>query len=373
MKKDKDETLKFRTDDFCWSETEYTRYGGDFLEELTSNYRKFGRDIAVALGRDSKGRRVERIYRVDSDGELGALKEDRVITRRGYEIIKYDDERKPTERIVFELSSYGDKFPKDCKRTYVEHLEGSLDRPTYSVDYRPTKDGKGETERWYDKKGKVKEKVETHRRETGKNKEIVTINRYKGENEFDDWQETEQTLIENFYGGDRRETTKLFRGYTSDYDKKLVQETRMNFNSKKGRQNILVIDGKGRIVQRKVIIDFQGKYAEMDRDRGFFSKLKGRLFGKNGDRGGHVIASGLEGLESRDSGRYARGIDIARDDTNKELQKILKDGSLSGYQKKKKLRETIAQFREKKEVEAPNKKVRAALKKYLPPKKEGER
>ena len=385
-KKTEDRTFKFRGDNYgiIRSEKEYTKHGGEFLEELTGDYRKFGRDFAVEFGTDTKGRRVERIYRVDSDGKIGDLKEDRIITRNGYEVISYNDERKPEQRTIYEMREEWDDHNRRhtvAKEVYFEYLDGSLDRPTYSVDYTPTIDGEGETVRWYDKKGKVKTKEETHKRKSGKNDEIITVRRYKGE---DDWQETERTVIEKIYGGDKLVTTSLFRGFTSDGEEKLVRKQIAQFNAKTGRTDIFIRNGKGWEIQRKVVVNFQGKYAEMDPERGFFSRLKGRLFGKNGDKGGKVLSSGSDSLMTHylandghdldnDDRRGPTGLHYRREDVNKELQKILKDGSLSGYQKEKKLRETIAQFREKKKLPAPNKKVDAALKKYLPPKKEGSR
>ena len=378
-KKTEDKTLEFKTDGYyiCRSEAEYKRRGGKFLEELTGDYRKFGRDFAVEFGTDTKGRRVERIYRVDSDGKIGNLKEDRIITRNGYEVISYDDEKKPEKRTVYGTHEWGNRII--AEEVYVEYLDGSLDRPTYSVDYRPTRDGKGKTERWYDEKGKVKEKVETHRRKSVKSGEIVTVKRYKGE---DEWQETEQALIQkNLLGGDKLVTISLFRGFTSDYEEKLVQKKIAHFNAKTGRTNIFVEDGKGREIQRRVVVDFQGKFAKMDPERGFFSRIKGRLFGKNGDKGGKVLSTGMDGaiahffdmplyLDDDDIKHLPTNLHNRREDINKELQEILKDSSLSGYKKKKKLRETIAKFREESGCKAPNKKVGEKLKEYLPPKKE---
>ena len=63
--------------------------------------------------------------------------------------------------------------------------------------------------------------------------------------------------------------------------------------------------------------------------------------------------------------------DAERRKTSDDLD-ALNEMAPSGLRQRLK-RETVATFREKRKVEAPNKKVGAALKKYLPPKKEGER
>ena len=361
-KKNEDKTLPFKKDRGSFStidKQEYIHVGGEFADELA---RRYGNHFSVTFGRDDKGRKVERICT-----DRGILREDRIITRDGYEVIKYDSDREPERRTVFRKKMVlGEdyQYHEEFEKIYIEHLNGSLDRPTYSVDYTY-----GKTERTYDKKGKVKEKIVTREWEDGPSKRKIEIKKYKGE---DLLQSREATLIENFYGGDRRETTTF-----SDGTGKLIQKKRVCFRKKTGTQTIFIYDGKGREISKKVIVDFQGKYAEMIPNRGFFSRLKGRLFGKNGDKGGKVVASGLEGLSAHileDGKRFPiRKVDQDRNNTNIKLQEVLKDGSLSEYQKRKQRRKIVAEFYEQNELEHPNKKVGAALKKYLPKKKEDDR
>lgn len=322
----KKDAIGFKREPGTWnfSKSEYTNRGGKFTEELTDRYFD---DFSVALGWDKEGNRVERIYNAK-----GKLVEDRILSENGtYDVLKYDKEGKLEKLERF------DNFEHELQ--YRAYLDGSLDKKIRSKEFhkygpkvRVTKDANGrfvETEieqdeetieRIYDKKGKVKETINTYKEaKSGQ----TTIKKYDASN----------TVVE----------TKL-----KFYDRE------------KGKMVTVVLDGNedGKLIKKTVDIRFQGKNVSMEPTRGFFSRLRGRLLGQKGDKGGKVVYS------------YPSS---SRKTVNDRLTEILNDGSMSRTRKKTKLRETIAQFREEHGYEAPNKKVGAALKKYLPPKKEGER
>ena len=98
------------------------------------------------------------------------------------------------------------------------------------------------------------------------------------------------------------------------------------------------------------------KWSIMDPSRGFFDKLFGHYLGKERvDRWGNVT------LYKAEEGRKK---------VNNRLQQILKNSTLSGDEKKTKMREVVAQYRDESRYHrAPNKKVGEALEKYLQPKK----
>ena len=111
--------------------------------------------------------------------------------------------------------------------------------------------------------------------------------------------------------------------------------------------------GKGKLLHESVAVEIDDKSVFIEPKKGRLRRLTDRFLGKNtGDV--TTVKTAPE-----------------RKKTNTTLRGILKDNSLSGAEKKTKLRETVAKYREESGTNIPNKKVGDALKKYLPQQNKG--
>ena len=181
---------------------------------------------------------------------------------------------------------------------------------------------------------------------------------------------------------ENKKVTKSVRTIRNAKGKMIRQEERKEFHggawSTHEKFVWTVRNAKGKIISQKTFIDFQGKRVQMEKTkRGFFSWIKDHMFRKKEDppyfsSGTGIYFSFDSKTKSKDGTVVTRMTESERKKTNEVLEDYLKDGSLSGEQKKTLMRKKVAEFRSRKGFEAPNKKVEKTLEKYLPAKgKEG--
>jgi len=162
-------------------------------------------------------------------------------------------------------------------------------------------------------------------------------------------------------GKERTHTTRytdekgIKHSETRDWDGKLLGKSEQILNPHNVTERVW--DAKGKLLHKFVAVDFIDKkvFITPDQKKGKLSRLVRRLLeGKAGDVESIII-------------------EPERKKVNTKLKGILKESALNDKEKRTKLRETVAEYREKygKESDrykAPNKKVGEALKKCLPTK-----
>lgn len=319
---------------------EYLKEAGNFTYAFESNFGKyvkfFGRKAAsILITNDEKGNRLEKFFNTD-DKLVGTRT---VFSSLGYcEVVEYAY-GKPCRRSVYD--------DNHARLVSMEWLKGSLNAITRSVSYVRGEHGPMEIVKEYGRGGRVNKEIIKEKNKTTE-KTLDRKGRVK----------REETTVVDGKGG---EVVTLKDGKGKVIRQKVVTVEEREPGSAT-TTTTTVKDGKGKIIHQTVHVYSQGKSTLMEPTRGWFAKIKGRLFGKKSDKGGAVIYR-----------RYRpKGAWWARDRKHacKALESILKDSSLSGTEKRALMRKRVAEFRNQSGLEAPNKKVRKKLQGYLPQGKE---
>ena len=317
---------------------EYLKEAGNFTSAFELEFGKyvkfFGRKAAsILITNDEKGNRLEKFFNTD-DKLVGTRT---VFSSLGYcEVVEYAF-GKPCFRSVYD--------DNHTRLVSMEWLKGSLNAITKSVSYVRGEHGPMEIVKEYGRGGRVNKEIIKEKNKTTE-KTLDRKGRVK----------REETTVVDGKGG---EVVTLKDGKGKVIRQKTI--TVKGMDTDKETTTVTVKDGKGKIIHQQVYVNFQGKSVLMEPTRGWFSRIKGLLFGKKSDKGGAVVYR-----------RYPKALwGTDRKYTCKSLEAILKDSSLSGTEKRVLMRKRVAEFRNRSSRKAPNKKVEKKLQAYLPQGKEG--
>ena len=325
------------------------------------------------------------IKKSEWDGQVISLREE-LRDSDGKLIYGHEINRDDEAEGFFEAEKDGLKNVKIMR----QHDDGKLS--SYDKQYT---DSKGvQHYESYDKGGKLtwreltytdEKGVEHTERYDGQGKLLETIKEYtddKGVNHIE-WYDGKGKMKE----ASKSYTDKKGAEYHEAYDAQgNLKYTLKEYKDEKGVEYSEEYDGKGRLLKKERVVsdleDGSADYRETYDKKGKLSTRR-TIFGDKEvefDMGRGKLAAWADFMTF---GHWARGgrfgkvkssrVSGERAAVNARLKAILKNSSLSGDEKKTKMREIVAQYREETGYKDPNAKVSEALKKYLPPKKRGSR